>query len=453
MKEIQQFLGNILQAKDGYDLGEPWKFSKDAMGVVIPILCSKTFTRDYTTYPEVKDKIDFRDKGGISPITGKSDVKESVFIRAGTVLKGVSGQDRAVIYGMMMQPHEDIDVKVRCVHASRPTSHGGKFEYSGLSPRVVQQSLRKGQSETWRSVGNYYAMSNFSLTHDDSELRAMSTRGARRFGATSSISHLDDSQRVGAVKRIKHDDLPSIKEAQLEMDKNLQNILKQVPVLENQIGAVIVGMKGVVGVEAFNHSESWKVQYKEVIEQYTDELGQEAKDSLFTFDDTKVMEITRKFLNDINSATFDMIDTDTFTIRMKGYLGEAVRHNGHIVHMFVMENEEDNDSSSQSNRIHRDNSIGVGSTFIGSHIGEPIQMRTLRVNPNRTVTKGMKKGYDEIFTAINKSDGMATWSDLESESSVSTATLAKRLKEGKESNIIGEGLKNGRKVYYKKVNI
>jgi len=253
MKEIKKFLNDIEQAKNGYDLGEPWKFSKDAMGVVIPILCSKEFKRDYTTFPEVKSNVEFQDLGGISPISGKSGgIDLSVFIRAGTVLEGKSGQDRAVIHGMMMQPNQKKDVDVRCVHASRPTSHGGKFAYSGLTPRNVQMNLRKGQSETWKSVSDYgsIAMCNFNLAPEESRSKmnkkyGMSSRGG--IGRTNA-SIIGGASFGETIKSVKHDDLPSIKKAQLEVDKNLQNILKQVPVLENQIGAIIVVLKRFFGL-------------------------------------------------------------------------------------------------------------------------------------------------------------------------------------------------------------
>lgn len=64
------------------------------------------------------------------------------------------------------------------------------------------------------------------------------------------------------------------------------------------------------------------------------------------------------------------------------------------------------------------------------------------------VTYGMKKGYDDIFKSINKHKG-ATWTELKSETSISTATLARRLHEGKKDGIIGTNRKGTtkRKIY------
>ncbi len=72
----------------------------------------------------------------------------------------------------------------------------------------------------------------------------------------------------------------------------------------------------------------------------------------------------------------------------------------------------------------------------------------------------MKKGFKEILDTIDKYGGEATWSDIANNvqkqksskgkvMSMSTATITRRLKEGKEIGLIGETLRasNGKKVY------
>ena len=60
----------------------------------------------------------------------------------------------------------------------------------------------------------------------------------------------------------------------------------------------------------------------------------------------------------------------------------------------------------------------------------------------------IKSGYEDIFKSINKHKG-ATWTELKTESNVSTATLAKRLHEGKADGLIDEDIRKntGKKIY------
>lgn len=64
------------------------------------------------------------------------------------------------------------------------------------------------------------------------------------------------------------------------------------------------------------------------------------------------------------------------------------------------------------------------------------------------VTYGIRCGYKDIFKSIDKHKG-ATWTELKSESKVSTATLAKRLHEGKNIGLIDEDIRKstGKKIY------
>lgn len=326
MKELKKFVEDILGKKDDFELGSPWKYSDKSMGVVVPILRCGEYTRDYITLPEVKDKAEFKDLGGISPIEVKHNESLPLFIRSGTVLEGISGQDRAVIHSMVLDPQVDVKIDVRCVYASRPTSYGGGFKYGGYAPKIVHQNLSRGQSQTWGGVHSFFAMSNLS-TPTVARRRVYGARAKDNIGAMG-------------VERIKHDDLPNIKKAQMELDNNIQSILKEVPVLENQIGAIIVGMRGVVGVETFDSPISWKAQYKEAIANYSDELAEKAEKSLFKFDESNVMNVITDFLHSVSNAEVEPINKSAFLIKLRGFTGEVVTNLGHVIHLFLMKNEE-----------------------------------------------------------------------------------------------------------------
>lgn len=69
-----------------------------------------------------------------------------------------------------------------------------------------------------------------------------------------------------------------------------------------------------------------------------------------------------------------------------------------------------------------------------------------KITSYQTFTHAQKKGSDEILHSIKNHDG-ATWGQLEIDTRLSTATISKRLKEGKKLGIIKEDLKEGKKVY------
>jgi len=422
VKELEKFVEDILGKKNEFELGSPWKYSDKSMGVIIPILRGGKHVRDYITLPEVKDKVKFEDLGGISPIKARYDETQPLFIRSGTVLEGISGQDRAVIHSMVLDPQIDVKIDVRCVHASRPTSYGGGFKYAGYAPKVVHQNLRKGQSQTWGGVRSFYAMS--SLSTPTVQYR---TRGRGNIGAMG-------------VDRVKHDDLPNIKKAQMELDDDIRNILKEVPVLENQIGAIIVGMRGVIGVETFDSPVSWKVQYKEAIANYSDELAEKAEKSLFKFDESNVMNVITDFLHSVSNAEVQPIDKSAFLIKLRGFTGEVVTNMEHIVHLFLMKNDEEDEPKYDARpigfteRVQPEERKMMGTAFVGSTQPKPIIFGKQQYH--NLVTKGMKRGYKEITEELDRRDGRATWSELEKGTGISSATLSTRLKEGKENRYV-----------------
>jgi len=440
LNELQTYIESILESKNGYKLGEPWKFSKSAIGAIIPILRDTDEKRDYTTFPEVKDNVKFTDTGAVSDVKVKG-IDIPLFIRSGTLLVGIAGQDRAVVHSTIVQPEKEIILDVRCVHASRPTSQGGGFKYGGYTPRTVLQSLHTGnQGSVWNSVSRY-------------SLRMSSPMYSSRFGNIGSVQ----------TQSIKHDNLPEVKEAMEKLDRNFQEILKEVPVLENQVGAIIVGMKGVIGIESFDHPKSWESQYKEAIGKYSDDLAGDSK--LFTFDESQIMDTVNTFLKGIIEATIETInDGKTYAIRLEGYIGEFVVLNSHMVHLFVMESEDKNNNTTtkrpivnqESRPVYRDRVIGVRTCFPHNEPREPIIFGKSQFD--KLVTKGMKKGFKEMIDTIDEHNGEATWSDIykgmqqrsnSSKTKISSSTVSQRLKEGKDIGLIGEAHRhtNGKKVY------
>lgn len=445
MEEVKQFLEEIANGRNGYSLGDPWKFSKHALGVIVPILRYKSPKRLYTTLPEVKDKVKFSDTGSIQEVVAKG-IDTNLFIRAGTVLEGVGTQSRGVVHSIVIEPKIEVPIEVRCVHASHGIRSGSNFHYGGRAPRVVAESLYKGnQNDVWGRVHGYHSF--------------CASMGRQQSIGASNEPSITVTQFALSPE---HDDLPQIKKAMEKLDTKLQDILKQVPVLENQVGAIIVGVDGVEGVETFDHPDSWKAQYKEVIENYSDTIAEESK-KLFTFDDSQVQIVIKDFLMDVSNAKFTNIIKQTYRIDMKGFIGEYVIIDNSVIHLFLVktENEEPEQKRTPQREIERDlRRTPQHETCFPSPEDRPILRVTTtmrRRNPhpyipeNKSLSFTMKRGYKEMFNAMDTHGG-ATWKELENETDISSATLSKRLKEGKAIGLIGEDIRhpNGKKIYTKR---
>ncbi|GAH88419.1 unnamed protein product, partial [marine sediment metagenome] len=138
-----------------YEVGEPWKLTKGA-GFVIPILGRPPFMdRNYVLLQEVLDKVSFKDTGGIGGVNVKNDSGRSVFVRKGTMLKGMGTQSRSPVAGVVLEPLDEmIKVPVDCIHQSHGIRAGAAFTAMGVTPQRVYQSLGR-QSATWASIGSY----------------------------------------------------------------------------------------------------------------------------------------------------------------------------------------------------------------------------------------------------------------------------------------------------------
>jgi hypothetical protein len=67
--------------------------------------------------------------------------------------------------------------------------------------------------------------------------------------------------------------------------------IHRMPRVENQVGVVIFDLNGVVGLELFDHPDSWKAPCEDVIRQYADVIEQKLPDYLSIDIDKAVINI------------------------------------------------------------------------------------------------------------------------------------------------------------------
>jgi hypothetical protein len=323
---IDGFLDN-LGKEIGYKFGSPWRYSDKSLGVMIPILKmgdGKGFEeREYITIEEAKDKgISFKDTGRIDRVIVESALGKVIFIRSGTALKSLGTQPRAVETSVVIIPETGKketkqEIPVRCIHASKPISGGTKFAYAGDVPVEVRSALlsKSGQGETWSAVGR--------ATH-----RFMSTR----LGYSGSQSYATNLSSTG----FNADNLVGVMEEVDKFTGNIDEILAKVPLFEDQVGAVFLDMKNVVGMEMFDHPRSWEAIHKEVEKRLGESTVKEEDKSFFKPDYDRVKPLTLEFLKKLLES--DKKETShgvvsTVSLKGDGVVGEATTINGKIIHL------------------------------------------------------------------------------------------------------------------------
>lgn len=337
---VDQFLSG-LSNEIGYKFGNPWRYSDKSMGVIVPILkIGDAGEREYVTLEEAKDKgVTFKDSGRIDKVIIESSLSIPIFIRSGTVLKSQGTQTRAVESSIIIVPKEekskqDIpntqdkvvsqEIPVRCIYASKGIRTGSSFTYGGDTPMEVRSALlsRSGQANTWRAVKG--------ATH-----RFMAARVRSR----SSTGHIDLGSPMSFAAS--NDNLSGVMEEVDKFTADIDEILKKVPMFEDQVGAVFLDMKDVVGVELFDHPKSWEAIHKEVEKRLGESIAHEEEKSFFKPDYEQVKPLALQFLKKLIDS--EKIETsksgDIYSVTLlkgDGIVGEATSINGKVVHLVGM---------------------------------------------------------------------------------------------------------------------
>ena len=316
---------SLIQESNGFRWGEPVR-PDDAVAIVVPILRSGVAGEpSYLLLEEVKDRVEFADSGRIGGVRVRArGVDKPIFIRSGTILKGRGTQSRAPAVSAVVYPEVEAELEVRCVHASHPVVGGRRFEAAVYkAPTTVQRALLTGsQYAVWSSVRDY-AMSRV-LGHFASSL-------SRSLAASAAYSRPADSEPLYV------DDLPSLLEVEAGK-KFIDEIVKQLPVLEDQVGIAVLDMDGAVGMELFDHPKSWKALAESIVKSYEDALSR--RSGLFKPDASKVREELSKFLAKIQACeaepAYQNRGATTFLLKSQEIVGEYTVLGGEVIHLLAM---------------------------------------------------------------------------------------------------------------------
>ena len=418
MDVLKEFVTDILEQRNGFRLGEPWRYSGKSAGVIVPILRDISEERDYVTLPEVKDKIEIIDTGSIGKVKVKG-IDKPLFIRAGSMLEGKGTQSRAVEHNVILEAEVVTEIPVKCIHQSKAIVSSAKFRYQGLAPRlVVHKLVSSTQFDTWNSI--------------------------RCYASTAMSQWSDRFTVVPHTTRIVTDNLVEIKKAIRKLDNKMKEILEKVPALENQVGAIIISVNGIEGIEVFDHPESWKAHYKDVIENY--ECLKEELPPLFKLDEDAVFEHIKNFMNKLKDANIEKVNSNSYIIKFDGFIGEYTVFNNRIIHLFVVKSDSKVSGDDKSRRELDDvmRRLVPGnyrkSTTLPSPDRSSYSLNTEVLWKNYIDSR---KGFRDLLEELK--DGLKTWSELERLTSTSKSTLSARIRNGLRLGLIEKEYKDGKK--------
>jgi len=418
--------------EDGYRFGEPWRTSSKALSFVVPIIQeAPSSSRNYYVIEEVKDKITIEDTGHIGEVRVKGDVGKPVFFRGGGVLEGVGTQSRAVKFDIVVVPQREETIKVLCVHASHPISTGRRFRVRGVAPRPIFMALARGdQYATWSAVSNYSrAVSNHSRT------LWQTSATSPRTGTTPFYS----------------DNLVTVMETVERFREDVKKKLEKIPAtLQNQVGVVVIDAKGVVGLELFDHPESWKVFSNSIMRHYEDVLIEEAEADIFKLDEQKIVPTIKNFLKKAKNCKEEQVWRGevgtTYALKGNGIVGQYTTIKDKTIHL-ILAREEKTESPPEmpTYRIlyaDRYTSEGTSTTSTTSDLPRLTWEYTLRPPQRYFERRGAYTFLDEI------SERPKTWRELEPKFR-SPVTLSRRMKEAVRLGLAEKTIRptNGRTVY------
>lgn len=374
--ELKTFLTDITNSRFGYKLGEPWKYSEESLGVVVPILRENAPDRQYITMYEVLQQLNMKDSGRIDQVELQNKTGMTIFIRSGTIFAGQT-QNRASQHSGIYKKEEEI-INVCCVHASHGIRSGEKMQFGDIAPHSVTMNLMKeDQDDVWNSVRKYTGgdtvsdtisifntLKEFSSNRPQKEIDAkaeelvanvIESAFSRPSGPHSKrdiIETILDSQFTfglgsGLGQRVPeliesmgrafgrektgemidsiasqygkehggygNDDLLGHLDKIKKGQSVLDDMMQKVPLFNNQVGVIIFNPVGVIAVETFDHPKSWEAIKKEIIEKYGDKIKDKQTNHIFELKQEMIKPSLIEFIKGLDDFAEKTIRKDEFS--------------------------------------------------------------------------------------------------------------------------------------------
>ena len=334
---------DIAAEKNGFKLGDPWRFSEFSLAAIIPVQRDVFGQRDYRLLSEVTSQVLMKDSGSIDHVSITNKSAHPVLVKAGEVVGGAT-QARTLVISQIIMSGENVLADCVCVHASHGIRAGQEVKSRGYSPSRVRQTLYKGFSSSGRVrsmarsrggrqeessiLGASFGYSSRLQNEVWGDVRGHSRDVAEQgdnLGAyfTQAMPDIETPSPSGSWRTAADDLSGRINESK----EKFEAVLKKVPRLEDQVGIVLLGMGGFDSMESFEHSDSWKALVDDFLKSEAGKIGDVSdQEGVFDFKPERAREIIRGLLQAQfeEMITVNKMDTATFLLESDKLKGEVV---------------------------------------------------------------------------------------------------------------------------------
>lgn len=419
---VNETIQQLLDEK--YRYGNPWKLPKGA-GFVLPILeGANSAERNYVLLQEVEGLVEFRDSGSISGVDALNKSGKNVFVRKGTMLSGQGTQSRSPVSGFVLAPSKEfVTLRVNCIHQSHYISTGASFEAGGVAPHSVYQALGE-QGKTWQSVAGYARKMQSSL-------------GGRPSGESGQM----DSDSYLAVAE---DNLVGLSAAVEKMKDTSEDVMKMIPGDHvDQVGIAVFDLEGVVGVEVFDHPDSWKAFSGSIVRSYSEVLTEELGE-LYEIRMDRAVPVLNAFLEKAKASEATLVTENRVSkiwalkgTRLEGELAEV---EGREIHLVLARADEEKGGGVIPERL-----PPVATAPEGALDG--ILEEQVQENVQRRESFLTRRGGFSLLDSL--SEGAQRFGELLGNVKASRGTLATRIKEAEDMGLVQKAIRkqNGSAAY------
>lgn len=395
-----------------FEFKEPWRAGK-ALAVIVPIVAKRAEPRSYVVLEEVKDKVRIVDTGRIGEVKVEGEFDKPTFIRGGTMLKGAT-QERATEFSVVVTPGKaEVTIPVHCVHASKGIRPGAFFTIAmSYTPPTVHSNMlaARNQTVTWNAVA--------------------------RYSSNILASWAPSASSNWMIPRVRHDDLVGVQESLTEFRKELEEILSKIPDYVNQVGSVVIDPDGVVGLELYDHPESWKAVTEKIKRTFTEALTREDKAGIFKPDMDAALTVINELLEKLEKPeeereVFNQADAKTAIFKVEGYVGEYTTLNGKTIHLTITRREKED-----VKRVPWFQAVVTAPGVPRAETSAEEQHILYTVATSDLWSENWKRKMRKGINVLYSLEEPKTWTSLTSELKMSKATLSSSLKKFQQMGLV-----------------
>lgn len=325
------FLEAIRTETLGFSLGDPWRYDKASITCVLPIVRQTDEPEVYVTLVQAQKEnlVEIKDTGAIGNVLILNKGELPVFLRMGELLKGAT-QNRTVTMSRLIFPQQKEIVDVACVHASRGIVSGTSLSHGCYTPERDGQYATSyhargniGQGMSWNADREYHAAAKSSLVSFSCGDGGMSEKAKAGYAKVTST---------------RSDDLTKVRDQYNEV---MEEVLKDVPLVDNQIGMALIDTKGFHSLDCFSLHAPWRSVKEALVGKESLTISKRDEGGVFVYKPKKakstVKDVLKRGCEEKSQHKDDR--AETLTLDFSEYIGEVVLLDGDVVHLLIARKE------------------------------------------------------------------------------------------------------------------